>query len=88
MMTKGIGALALLLTTAFPAFAFEDGKLLIWVGANRDEAALQAIGDKFAADLGVAVNQINLKAKTNELLGHLGRGEGIAVHAVALIYLA
>ena len=39
-----------------------------------------------AADLGVAVNQINLKAKTNELLGHLGRGEGIAVHAVALVY--
>jgi 2-C-methyl-D-erythritol 2,4-cyclodiphosphate synthase len=41
-----------------------------------------------AADLGVAVNQINLKAKTNELLGHLGRGEGIAVHAVALVYRA
>lgn len=41
-----------------------------------------------AADLGVAVNQINLKAKTNELLGHLGRGEGIAVHAVALLYRA
>jgi 2-C-methyl-D-erythritol 2,4-cyclodiphosphate synthase len=39
-----------------------------------------------AADLGVAANQINLKAKTNELLGHLGRGEGIAVHAVALVY--
>ena len=41
-----------------------------------------------AADLGIAVNQINLKAKTNELLGHLGRGEGIAVHAVALVYRA
>jgi len=41
-----------------------------------------------AADLGVAASQINLKAKTNELLGHLGRGEGIAVHAVALVYLA
>ena len=41
-----------------------------------------------AADLGVSVNQINLKAKTNELLGHLGRGEGIAVHAVALVYRA
>ncbi len=39
-----------------------------------------------AADLGIAVNQINLKAKTNELLGHLGRGEGIAVHAIALVY--
>jgi maltose/maltodextrin transport system substrate-binding protein len=50
-----IGAVALTLTTVMPAFALEDGALLIWVGANRDEAALQAIGDQFAADLGVAV---------------------------------
>ncbi|MGQ0610226.1 MAG: maltose/maltodextrin ABC transporter substrate-binding protein MalE [Paracoccaceae bacterium] len=55
MTTKGLSALALLMTTAFPALALEDGKLLIWVGANRDEAALQAIGDTFAADLGVEV---------------------------------
>lgn len=41
-----------------------------------------------AADLGVTTGQVNLKAKTNESLGHLGRGEGIAVHAVALLYRA
>lgn len=30
-------------------------------------------------------SQVNLKAKTNEHLGHLGRGEGIAVHAAVLL---
>jgi len=39
-----------------------------------------------AADLAVTPSHINLKAKTNESLGHLGRGEGIAVHAIALLY--
>ncbi|QWD63162.1 2-C-methyl-D-erythritol 2,4-cyclodiphosphate synthase [Polynucleobacter sp. MWH-UH2A] len=41
-----------------------------------------------ATDLAVTPSHINLKAKTNESLGHLGRGEGIAVHAVALLYKA
>lgn len=39
-----------------------------------------------AADLGVDMQQVNLKAKTNEKLGYLGREEGIAAEAVALIY--
>ena len=39
-----------------------------------------------AAALAVTPSHINLKAKTNESLGHLGRGEGIAVHTVALLY--
>jgi 2-C-methyl-D-erythritol 2,4-cyclodiphosphate synthase len=38
-----------------------------------------------AEDLCVLASHINVKAKTNEGLGHLGRGEGIAVHAVALL---
>lgn len=41
-----------------------------------------------ASDLDVTLSHINLKAKTNESLGHLGRGEGIAVQAVALLYKA
>ena len=41
-----------------------------------------------AADLGVAVGQVNIKAKTNERLGYLGREEGIAAEAVALLYRA
>lgn len=39
-----------------------------------------------AHDLGVSVSHVNVKAKTNESLGYLGRGEGIAVHAIALIF--
>jgi 2-C-methyl-D-erythritol 2,4-cyclodiphosphate synthase len=39
-----------------------------------------------ADDLGISASHVNIKAKTNESLGHLGRGEGIAVHAIALIF--
>lgn len=39
-----------------------------------------------AADLDVSVTQVNIKAKTNEKLGFLGREEGIAAEAVALVY--
>ena len=40
-----------------------------------------------AQDLGVETAQVNIKAKTNEKLGYLGREEGIAAEAVALIVL-
>jgi 2-C-methyl-D-erythritol 2,4-cyclodiphosphate synthase len=38
-----------------------------------------------AQDLGLAPGQVNIKAKTNEKLGYLGREEGIAAEAVALL---
>jgi len=38
-----------------------------------------------AADLDVAEGAINIKAKTTEKLGFVGRGEGIAAEAVALL---
>lgn len=39
-----------------------------------------------ADDLGIAPQQVNIKAKTNEKLGYLGREEGIAADAVVLIH--
>ena len=41
---------------------------------------------RIAEAVGVPVSQVNVKAKTNEKLGYLGREEGIAAEAVALIY--
>ncbi len=44
---------------------------------------MQAI---LAPILGVTVNEISVKATTNEALGYVGRGEGVNAYAVALIY--
>lgn len=38
-----------------------------------------------AADLGISIEQVNIKAKTTERLGFTGRGEGMAAEAVCLI---
>jgi 2-C-methyl-D-erythritol 2,4-cyclodiphosphate synthase len=41
--------------------------------------------ENIAGDLGVAPSAVNVKAKTGERLGFIGRGEGMAAQAVALI---
>jgi 2-C-methyl-D-erythritol 2,4-cyclodiphosphate synthase len=38
-----------------------------------------------AKALGITTEQINLKAKTNEGTGEIGRGEAIAAHAIATV---
>ncbi|SEW29444.1 maltooligosaccharide-binding protein [Cognatiyoonia koreensis] len=54
-MKKTLSLTALLLATATPSFAFEDGKIVIWTGANRDREALLEAVQPFVDDLGVEV---------------------------------
>ena len=47
-----------------------------------------AMAANIAADLNIDAACVNIKAKTNERLGYLGRKEGIAATTAALLYRA
>ena len=53
--------------------------------APRMAPHIPAMREGIATDLAIAPDRINVKATTTERLGYIGRGEGIAVHAVALL---
>ena len=71
--------------THFPdtdaAFAGADSHALLQEAARR----VRATGWRIASALGVAPEQVNVKAKTAEKLGPVGRGESMEARAVALL---
>jgi len=49
---------------------------------------IAAIRERLAATLGLAIDRVGVKAKTNEGVDAVGRGEAVAAHAVVLIAAA
>lgn len=64
------------------------GNLDATIIAQRPKMAphISTMIENIARDLQVANGQVNVKAKTNEKLGYLGREEGIAAEAVVLLF--
>ena len=86
---KGIDSRELLRNVAAKIIAggFSIGNVdaTIIAQAPRMAPFIGAMVANIAADLGVMVAQVNIKATTTEKLGFTGRGEGIAAEAVCLI---
>ena len=63
------------------------GNVDVTLVAQRPKVAayILKMRENIAADLGVDLSQVNVKATTEEHLGFTGNGEGMAAHAVALI---
>lgn len=66
---------------------FELGNADVTIIAQAPKMAphLLAMRQCLSEDLGVNIDQVNVKATTTEKLGYTGRGEGISVHAVVLL---
>ena len=66
---------------------FEVGNVDASVIAERPKLApyIDAMRANIAEALGIAADRVSVKGKTNEGVGELGRGEAIAVHAIALV---
>jgi 2-C-methyl-D-erythritol 2,4-cyclodiphosphate synthase len=62
-----------------------NADITVLAEAPRIAAHRAAIESNLAADLGVPSDCINVKATTTERMGFIGRGEGLAALAVALL---
>ncbi len=73
--TLALGAAVLFASTSLSQ-AFEDGKLLIWINGDKGFNGLQAIGDKFKAELGVDVVVEHPEAVTDKFQQSAATGDG------------
>ena len=86
---KGADSRALLREAAkrVKATGYQIGNIDATIIAQRPKMAphIAQMCANVAEDLGVHISQVNIKAKTNEKMGYLGREEGINADAVALL---
>ena len=86
---EGADSLALLrrVTEVLAERGYQIGNVDATVLAQRPKLAphIPAMREKLARAMGIPVEQVSVKATTEEGLGFTGTGEGIAAHAVALI---
>ena len=77
-------------TALLAEHGYAVGNVDCTVIAQRPKLAphIPAMRERLAAAMGVAVDQVGVKATTEEGLGFSGEGLGIAAHAVALIETA
>ncbi len=66
-------------------FAIRNVDSTIIAQAPKLAPHIDAMRANIAADLDLPLDRVNVKAKTNEKLGYLGRGEGIEGQAAALV---
>lgn len=71
-----VAASALLLASTSLASALEKDKLLIWVGPNREDAALRTVVQKFTDDLGVPVTVEVVDPLTDKFQQAAATGDG------------
>ena len=89
---RGADSLALLAEAAqrVRAAGYEIGNVDATIVAQAPKMAphIEAMRERLAGALGLRVGQVNVKAKTAEKLGPVGRGEAIEARAVCLLAAA
>jgi 2-C-methyl-D-erythritol 2,4-cyclodiphosphate synthase len=87
---KGADSIALLTEVAkrVRAAGYEIGNIDSTVIAQAPKLAahIPAMCERIAISLGVAITQVNVKAKTAEKLGPVGEGQCIEANAIALLF--
>jgi 2-C-methyl-D-erythritol 2,4-cyclodiphosphate synthase len=66
-------------------FAVCNADITVIAQAPRLAPYIDTMRERIAEDLGIARERVNLKATSTERLGYIGRGEGLAAHAVVLL---
>jgi len=66
-------------------FAIQNVDSTVIAQAPKLAPHIDAMRANIAEDLGLPLTRVNVKAKTNEKLGYLGRGEGIEAQAAVLL---